>query len=214
MSQPYTLYYSPGTASLCVHWMLVHLGVPHGLIKLDMDAGAQKTPDYLKLNPAGRIPTLIVDGQPRFESTALLMLLAERHPEAGLAPPVGSPDRADWLVEMVYLANNLLPAFRDWFYAAKDGASDAEAVRALARKRIEEIFDRLDQRLSDGRKHLVGANLSTVDLLATMLMRWSRNMPRPATSWPNLTRYITAMRALPSFIATCDREDLTEWRNP
>jgi glutathione S-transferase len=60
----------------------------------------------------------------------------------------------------------------------------------------------------------VGDRLSTIDFLATMLMRWSRKMPRPATDWPNIARYVSRMRALPSFIALCDAEGLTEWRNP
>jgi len=59
----------------------------------------------------------------------------------------------------------------------------------------------------------VGEKLSTADLLATMLMRWARNMPRPATSWPHLASYIQRMRALPSFIEVNDREGLTDWRN-
>lgn len=200
---------------MAVHWMLIELGVPFDLALVDFDAGAQKSTGYLALNPSGRVPTLVIDGKPYAESAALLMLLAERHPEAKLAPAVGAPERAAWMTNMIYLANTLLPAFRDWFYAAKDGeAENADAVKALARTRIEGVWDRLDAQLGDGRKHLVGERLTTVDLLATMLMRWSRNMPRPATSWPNLNRYIVRMRAIPSFIEICDREGLTEWRNP
>lgn len=211
----YVLHYSPGTASMAVHWMLIELGVPFKLALVDFDAGAQKSADYLALNPSGRVPTLVIDGAPYAESAALLMLLAERHPEAKLAPAVGAPKRAAWMTGMIYLANTLLPAFRDWFYAAKDGeAANADAVKALARTRIEGVWDRLDTQLADGRAHLIGDKLTTADLLATMLMRWSRNMPRPATNWPNLERYIVRMRAMPSFIETCDREGLTEWRNP
>lgn len=211
----YLLYYSPGTASMAVHWMLIELGVPFELALVDFDAAAQKSADYLALNPSGRVPTLVIDGAPYAESAALLMLLAERHPEAKLAPAAGAPERAAWMTNMIYLANTLLPAFRDWFYAAKDGeAAHADAVKALARTRIEGVWDRLDTQLADGRAHLIGDKLTTADFLATMLMRWSRNMPRPATTWPNLNRYIVRMRAVRSFIETCDREGLTEWRNP
>ena len=65
----------------------------------------------------------------------------------------------------------------------------------------------------DGRGYLVGGTLSTADLLAVMLMRWTRNMPRPAMGWPHLARYIRGLRALPSFIELNAREKLTEWRN-
>lgn len=210
----YVLYYSPGAASMAVHWMLVELGIPFEARLVDIDAGRQHDPDYLRLNPTGRVPTLVVDGVPRHESTALLMLLAERHPEAALAPTPGSADRAAWLELMIYLANTLLPAMRDWFYADTDGnPAGAEAVRALARLRIEAACDRLDADLADGREYLVGNALSTADFLAIVLMRWTRNMPRPATGWPHLAAYIRRLRARPSFIELNRREQLTEWRN-
>lgn len=210
----YTLYYSPGAASMAVHWMLIELGVPFEAVLVNIGAGAQRAPEYLRVNPTGRIPTLVVDGVARGESAALLMLLSERHPEKGLAPAPGAPERADWLEQMVFLANTLLPAMRDWFYAETDGDPEgADAVRALAQRRIEGAWDRLDARLADGRTHLAGSGLTTVDLLAVMLLRWSRNMPRPAAAWPHLAAYISRLRALPSFIEVNDREGLTDWRN-
>src|SRR4249920_1917954 len=72
----YTLYWSPGTASMCVHWMLIELGEPHELVKVDIESGEHRKPEYLKLNPSGVVPTLVVDGAPLGESAALCMLLA------------------------------------------------------------------------------------------------------------------------------------------
>lgn len=210
----YTLYYSPGAASMAVHWMLIELGVPFETRLVSIDAGEQKSPEYLRLNPSGRVPTLVVDGVPHAESASLLMLLAERHSEKVFAPSPGSATRADWLEMMIYLANTPLPAMRDWFYAEKDGdPAGAEAVKALARRRIESTWDRLDAQLADGREHFLGSQLSTVDFLAVMLMRWSRNMPRPATTWKNLSPYIQRMRSMASFIEVNNREGLTDWRN-
>jgi glutathione S-transferase len=210
----YRLYYSPGAASMAVHWMLIEMGIPFDVHLVDIDAGNQRNPEYLRLNPSGRVPTLVVDGTPRHESAALLMLLAERHPEAALAPAPGSADRAAWLELMIYLANTLLPAMRDWFYADVDGdPAGAAAVQALAQRRIVEACDRLDADLADGRDYLVGGKLSTADFLAVVVMRWTRNMPRPALGWPHLARYIRGLRALPSFIELNAREGLTEWRN-
>jgi glutathione S-transferase len=208
----YVLYYAPGAASMAVHWMLIAAGVPFEAVLVDIDAGTQRSPEYLRLNPSGRVPTLVIDGVPHEESAALLMLLAEQHPETGMMPAPGSPDRADWLEMMVYLANTLLPAMRDWFYAGKDGdPSGAEAVSSLATRRIEGAWVRLDARLAGGRTHLVGNRLSAADLLAMMLMRWSRNMPRPATAWPHLAAYIERLRSLPSFIEVSRREGLADW---
>lgn len=210
----YCLYYAPGTASFCVHWALIHIGADFAAVKIDLKAGDQREPAYLRLNPSGRVPTLIVDGAPHGESAALLMLLAERHSDAGLAPAPGSPERADWLQQMLFLANTILPAMRDIFYAETDGhPADADAVKRLALKRIHTAWERLDARLADGRAAMIGQAPGVLDFLAVMLMRWSRNLARPATDWPNLAAYVQRMRALPSYNLVCDREGLSDWRN-
>jgi glutathione S-transferase len=95
----YTLYYAPGTASMVVHLALLEIGAPYRLELVDFDAKAQRSPEYLRLNPGGTVPTLIVDGRPLTESAAQLIVLADRHPEKKLAPPAGTPER-DALVSM------------------------------------------------------------------------------------------------------------------
>jgi glutathione S-transferase len=60
----YTLYYSPGAASMVVHLALLEAGAPHRLQQIDLDNGEQRQPDYLKLNPNGLVPTLSIDGKP------------------------------------------------------------------------------------------------------------------------------------------------------
>lgn len=138
------------------------------------------------------------------------MLLAERHPDAAMMPLPGTPHHAAWLELMIYLANTVLPAMRDWFYAGKDGdGSGADAVSALARRRIEGAWDQLDQRLASGRSFLVGTHRTTAGLLAVMVMRWSRGMPRPATAWPALAAYIERMCATSGFVELCRREGLS-----
>jgi glutathione S-transferase len=208
----YTLYYAPGAASLAVHWLLLELGAEHRLEKVDLAAGQQRQADYLKLNPNGVVPTLIVDGAPMYECAALLLMLAERHPEAGLAPAPGSRERQLYLQWMLHLANTLQPAFRLWFYPAEAaGAEHAEAAKAKARERIEAAFDRLSAQLQAAGPYVCGDALSAVDFLATMLMRWSRNMPKPATEWPVLAAFAARMKARPSFRKLYEIEGLSEW---
>ena len=208
----YHLYAAPGAASLCVHWLLLELQQPFELTLLDTANQQQKSPEYLKLNPTGRIPCLIVDGRPQAETAALLLLLAERHPEAGLAPAVGSAARADYLQWMLWLANTLMPAFRAWFYPAEPAGPDhTEAAQAQAREVIEACFARLEGRFADGRAFLLGDSMSAADCLLTMLMRWSRNMPRPAECWPQLAAYGERQRARPALQAVHAREGLSEW---
>ena len=208
----FTLYYAPGTASLVVHWLLIDLEVPHELRLVDFESKAQKFADYLKLNPAGVVPTLVIDGQPMFEAAALALHLADAFPAAGLAPPLATLERARYYQWLLFLANTLQPAFRNWFYEDEAaGADNAEAVKACARQRIEACWDRLDAHLGISGPYLLGERVSAADFHLTMLMRWSRNMPRPVTEWPNLARLAALMKARPSFAELYRRENLTEW---
>jgi len=208
----YKLYGAPGTASMCVHWMLLELGVPFEFVSLDFEKGEQKSADYLKINPTGHVPALVIDGVAYGEAAALLAILAERHPDAKLAPAIGAEDRAAYLQWMFYLANTLMPAFRLWFYADEGaGAQNAEATQAQARIRIEKVWDRADALLADSRPYMMGAHLTAVDFLTGMLARWSRNMPRNAADWPHLKHYVGRVRALPSYRETHRREGLTGW---
>jgi glutathione S-transferase len=210
MSAPYTLYYAPGAASLAVHWLLIDAELPHDLRLVDLGAGAQRSLEYRKLNPNGVVPTLLVDGEPVYECAALLLLLAQRHPQ--LRPVPGTRAEALYLQWTMHLANTLQPAFRTWFYPREAaGEAVADQARALARARIEGVFARLDAHLSAAGPYVAGATISAVDFLAAMLMRWSRNMPEPATRWPALAAFIARMKARDSFATLYAREGLTEW---
>ena len=208
----YTLYFAPGTASLVVHWLLLETGAPHELRRLDLDAREHKRPEYLAINPAGVVPTLLLDGRPVSEAAALVLHLADAHPDAGLAPPLGSPARASYYQWVLFLANTLQPAFRAWFYPHEAaGEANAETAKALARERIEATWDRIEAHLAKRGPYLLGAQPSAADFLLTMLMRWSRNMPHPASDWPHLAALIVRMKARPTFARLYEREGLTEW---
>jgi glutathione S-transferase len=199
---------------MAVHWMLIELAVPFKLELVDFQSKAQKSPEFLRINPSGHVPVLVIDDVPYAECAALLMLLAERHPAANLSPAVGTPERSSYLQTMLYLANTLQPAYRSWFYPEEAaGADNVEAAKQQARAKIEQVWGRLDAQFADGRSFLLGKSLTAVDFLATILMRWSRNMPRPATTYPNLAAYIGRMRAMPSLREVHLREKLTDWIN-
>jgi glutathione S-transferase len=208
----YTLYYAPGTASMVVHLALLEIGAEHRLEKVDFSQEAQRSPEYLRINPRGQVPTLLIDGKPYFESAALLMILAERHPEAGLAPPPGSELRADWYQWIAFFASSLAPAYRQWFYPPDLGSTEhLPAVADALRRRIEDAWSFVEAQLAARGPYVLGAAFSGVDLLALMYMRWSRNMPRPATEWPALRRLADLMRARPSWKRLYEIEGLTEW---
>lgn len=208
----HVLHYSPGAASLVVHWLLIELGEPHELRLVDTKSGEQKRPEYLALNPNGVVPTLVVDGTPLFEAAALVQTLAERHPDAGLIPMPGDPRRALHSQWMFHLANVVQPLFRIWWYPHEvAGEAQADAAREHVAPRIEAAWDRLDAQLAANGPHLLGDSLSAADFYLVMLMRWSRNMPRPATDWPHLATLAQRLKARDSFRTLHEREGLTEW---
>jgi glutathione S-transferase len=168
--------------------------------------------EYLRLNPNGTVPTLIVEGAPVYECAALLLLLAERHPETALAPSPGDAKRATFLQWMVHFANTLQPAYRQWFYPQDFAPAEHEKEsKEFARRRIEAVWDRLEAHLAANGPHILGEHFGIVDLYATMLMRWSRNMPKPATSWTHVGALAQRVKARPSWKRLYDIEGLTEW---
>ena len=208
----YTLYYSPGTASMVVHLALLEIGAPYTLELVDFDTDAQHSAAYLKLNPQGVVPTLVIDGKPVTESAALLMILSARHPEAHLAPAAGMTEREEWVQWIMYLSNSLASAYRLWFYPGDLGMKEhTPEIRQAIQHKIEAVWDRLDAHLAAGGPYLLGREFSGADLLLTMLMRWSRNMPHPVTEWPALKKLADLVRARTSWKKLYEIEGLTEW---
>ena len=186
----YRLYNSPGTAGMAPHILLRELAVPHEMVFVDRDAGAHKTPEYLALNPLGRLPTLVDGDLVIFEAAAICLYLADQHPESRLAPPIGDPDRARLYQWLMFLTNTVQADLMVWFYPER--VAD-EAHQSMARIRLEErlaaMFEPLDAALA-GREWLVGEHFSAADAFLFMLARWSRNLPRKARDLPHLGPYL------------------------
>jgi glutathione S-transferase len=212
----YTLYYAPGAASLCVHLALIEIGADYVLQRVDLDAGQQREPAYLVLNPNGVVPTLVLDGVPHTEAAALLMWLADRHPDAGLAP--AAADRAAWYQWLVYLTNTVQPMLRLWWYpgdipsmTAAQVSAIEQTVKAAVASKLERAWQRVDTHLLAHGPYLLGAGFSAADIFLTMLMRWSRHTPRPPTEWAALRSLAERIKSRPSWKQLYALEGLTEW---
>ncbi|BBK32912.1 glutathione S-transferase [Stella humosa] len=194
----YRLYNSPGTAGMAPHILLRELAVPHEMVFVDRDAGAHKTPEYLALNPLGRLPTLVDGDLVLFEAAAICLYLADRHPEARLAPPVGHPDRARLYQWLMFLTNTIQADLMIWFYPERvaDDSHQSEA-RVRIEERLAAMFAPLDAALA-GREWLVGEHFSIGDAFLFMLARWSRNLPRKARDMPNLGPYLARIASRPA----------------
>jgi len=198
-----TLYYHPGNASLTPHMLLEELGVPFTLHLVDRAHAEHKSPEYLKLNPNGQIPVLVDGDLVVYETAAICLHLVDTHPEARLAPPPGTPERALFYQWLVWSTNTVQAMLMHYFYPARmvdDGdAAAAAQVRSHAEARVGTMLDVLDAQLAaHGRDWLLGADYSAVDPYALMLCRWTRAFARPARSLPHIGPYLQRMLARPA----------------
>lgn len=209
----YKLYYNPGSANLAPHMLLKELGVPHELIFVDQEKGMHRQPEYMKLNPSGRIPVLIDGDLVLFETAAICLHLVDRHPEAGFAPAIGTIERAQFYKWLIYLTNTLQAELITYFYSDRltDDDKAAAQVKAHAETRVGTMLDLLDNELAkSGGPFLLGTKFTAVDPYLFMLSRWTRMMHNPARNQPHLGRYQQMMLARPAVQCTFKAEGLGE----
>ena len=198
------LHYYPGNASFTPHVLLHELGVPFERGLVDRDHGAHKSPAYLRLNPNGLIPVLEDDGLVLYETAAICMHLADRHPQARLAPPVGSVERAHFYKWMVWMTNTLQATLMHYFYPERmvdDGNVDgARQVRAHAEARVGGLLQQMaDQLNGHGGPWLLGREFSALDPFALMLCRWTRGFAsQPARDYPQIGPYLLRVLERPA----------------
>lgn len=197
------LYYYPGNASLAPHMLLEELGISYELVRVDRERAAHKSPAYLKLNPNGQIPVLVDGELVVYEAAAICMHLADRHPDAGFAPALGTPARALYYQWLTWCTNTLQAMLMHYFYPERlvDAGDERAAaqVRSHAQARAGAMLDLLDAQLaSHGDEWLLGRTFTAVDPYALMLGRWTRGCERPARERPHLGPYLQRMLARPA----------------
>jgi glutathione S-transferase len=196
----YTLYWDPGSANMAPHAVLEETGAPHRLVLVDCEKQQQRSPDYLKLNPHARVPTLADGEMVMYEAAAICLYLADKHPAAMLAPVPSSVQRGPYLQWMVYLTNTVQEALMHHYHADYYGPAEASAaIQADAGRRLDRMWRFLDAELGRKGPYLLGETFSTPDIYLTMLMRWTRNMAMPAGAHPNLRRLAERVRARPAY---------------
>ena len=206
MSAP-TLYYMAGSCALSCHVALEWTGIEYEAVRLEPDA--VHADEYLAVNPKGRVPALsLPDGTVVTEALAILYWIRATHDETlvGRTPL----ERARTLEALSELTGEMHPAFAPLHvperYADDDGAH--ESVRAAARRRVREHYDRWDRRL-EGRPNALGGERRTVaDAYLFAMCRWTAQIDASIGEWPNLARFVSAMRSDPGVRAALDAEGL------
>jgi glutathione S-transferase len=205
------LHHFPGNASMTPHMVLEELGVPYELVLVDRTIHAQRSPGYLKLNPNGKIPVLVDGDLVLYETAAIVLHLADTHPGAGLAPPLGTPERALFYKWLMWLANTLQAEMPLYFYAERwaDTPEAAAQVKSHAQEHIAGMIDQLDAELArHGGPWFLGERYSVLDPYVLMLARWTRGMVRPARTLPQLGPYLQRVLARPAVQRAFAREGI------
>ena len=208
------LHYAPATASMIPHLLLEEIGAAYQRVDVDRENLGHKTPAYLKLNPNGLIPVLVDGDLVLYETAAICLHLCDTHPQAGLAPAVGTHKRAHFYKWLVWLSSTVQSALIIYFYPERyvaEGHADGVAqVKAQAQARIAGLLAQLDAELAQhGGPWLLGETFSALDPYAFTLCRWTRNFSsQPARSYPHLGPYLARLLARPATRRVMENEGL------
>lgn len=161
-----TLYHCPMTRSARALWMLEEIGCPYTLNIVQVRGGEGRDLAYRKLNPHGKVPTLVHDGAVIPDSTAILLYLADLFPDARLAPPPGDPRRGPYLAWMTYTSGVIEPAF-----AARHHGHEYQPFSS-AWGAFEDMIVHLRQGATAAAPYLLGAQFTAADIMIGGAIRY------------------------------------------
>jgi glutathione S-transferase len=190
-----TLYFAPGSSSMAPHIALHEIGVPFEARPMSFARKDQLAPDYLALNPEGKIPTLLIDGRPLTEVAAILFYLARRFPAAALLPEGDVEAEAQAVSWMSFCAATLHPA------------------RARGIEYATKVYGIADRRL--GEREWAMGRYSIADIHLFRLYWRLANALHPAPDlFPNLSAHYDRMMARPAVRRTCEIESAIGYQLP
>ena len=196
------LYFSPGACSLSPHIVLHELGLPAETIKVDLrtkviDGGG----DFRAINPKGYVPVLqLDDGSILTEGPAIVQYLADRKPEAHLAPANGTMERYRLQEWLNFISTELHKQFSPLF-----NPEASEALKEAQKARLSGRFDFIAQTLSK-QDYLLPSGFSVADAYLFTVLTWAGFVGPDLASWPALQAFMARMQARPAVVATLAAE--------
>jgi glutathione S-transferase len=195
-----TFYYAPGTCALASHLALEFSGAPYEAKRLDFKQQQQRTPEYLKINPKGRVPALVTDRGVLTETPAVLQYVAQSFPQAALAPVDDV-----FLLAKVNEFNSYLCSTVHVNHAHKGrgyrwvDAADNAAIEAMKKKvpdTMAESFTLIEEQMLKG-PWVLGERFSTSDLYLYTLTRWLEGDGVAVSRFPKVADHMRRMEAKP-----------------
>jgi len=203
------LYYAPGACSLASHIALEETGLPYETQKMDLMAGDQRSESYLRINPRGRVPTLVADGQILTENVGIMTYLGGGYPDAGIWPKK-TWDQAKLVSTLAWLSNTVHPTYahivRTQRYVDDEGAQ--EAVKAKARTMFEGYLKEIDS-LLEGHKWSIANQFTVADGYLLVFYRWANRQKMDVRALKNYTAVMDRVLARPTVKKVMADEGIT-----
>lgn len=182
------LYYNPQSRAVIAKWMLDECDAQYEIVPIDFTKREHKAPEFLKINPAGKLPAL-EDGDCKiFEGAAICLYLGDKFPQAKLAPAIGTPERGRYLSLMVYSTSQLEPAMSDALLKVESLPQRGWTDFATAQ-------DVVEGELGKG-PYLFGDWFTAADIMIGSMFIWKRIFGAPP-SRPALEAYVDRLLARP-----------------
>ncbi len=182
------LYYNPQSRAVIAKWMLDECGAQYELVPIDFTKGEHKAPEFLKINPAGKLPALEDGDSKIFEGAAICLYLGDKFPRAHLAPAISAPERGRYLSLMVYSTSQLEPAMGDALLKVESlpqrGWTDFETAQTV-----------VEGELGKG-PYLFGDWFTAADIMIGSMFIWKRIFGAPPGR-PALEDYVDRLLARP-----------------
>ncbi len=179
------LYYAPGACSLSPHIVANEAGIPLELVKVDVKTKTiAREGDFWDVNPKGYVPALeLDDGEVLTEGPAIVQYLADRAPDAGLAPANGSFERVRLQEALNYLTSEIHKSYSPLFRP--------DVLPAVREERLAYLVKRyaLIEKQLEGRKYLLGDRFTVADAYLFTLTRWARGVKLDLSGFPNLEAF-------------------------
>jgi glutathione S-transferase len=201
------LFQFPAACSRVTINALEETGVAYQARLVNLHAGQQKSPEYLAVNPKGKVPALSIDGHLMTENPAILSYLDQQYPAAGLLPKHGDPVKAmQPHTDMAWCAATLHPIVRQIRNPQRWSLGDTQGIQADGIEKMNKECTLMDQRLSDGR-WWYGSEWSILDTYIYWVYSTAGQGAEFALGrFRALTEHAARVRERPAFIRTLERE--------
>lgn len=196
----YTLYGAAGSGSVPVEAALTLIGAPYRVVETPTWEGEAERERVASVNPMRQVPALVLpDGEVLTESAAILIWLADHHPEAGLAPPPNDPRRGQFLRWMTFIPAAIYPMYWVRDVPSRLVGDDPAAHEQVLKHTIERIascWAIMDRQVQPG-TFVLGDRLSILDVFIATVSRWTPGRRRFYAEAPRLSDVVRRVDALP-----------------